>query len=124
MISRWGVAVGTTDFDYVQNILGVDNAAVFDDQAGVFQALQGGQLDEYLSGGTEEGQDGTAAPSGAATPSGEGTAPGEAPSSSAPAADDSGSADDESGGPGTSGSATPDGASTAPVVPVNPCVGA
>lgn len=88
------------------------------------QALQGGQLDEYLSGGTEEGQDGTAAPSGAATPSGEGTAPGEAPSSSAPAADDSGSADDESGGPGTSGSATPDGASTAPVVPVNPCVGA
>ena len=43
--ARWGVAVGTTDFDYVQNILGVDNAAVFDDQAGVFQALQGGQID-------------------------------------------------------------------------------
>ena len=43
--AKWGVAVGTTDFDYVQNILGVDNAAVFDDQAGVFQALQGGQID-------------------------------------------------------------------------------
>jgi polar amino acid transport system substrate-binding protein len=43
--ARWGVAVGTTDFDYVQNILGVDNASVFDDQAGVFQALQGGQID-------------------------------------------------------------------------------
>ncbi|HZY67537.1 MAG TPA: transporter substrate-binding domain-containing protein, partial [Devosia sp.] len=43
--ARWGVAVGTTDFDYVTNILGIDNAAVYDDQAGVFQALQGGQID-------------------------------------------------------------------------------
>src|SRR5690349_1224690 len=43
--AKWGVAVGTTDFDYVQNILGIDNASVFDDQAGVFQALQGGQID-------------------------------------------------------------------------------
>jgi len=42
--ARWGVAVGTTDFDYVQNILGIDNASVYDDQAGVFQALQGGQI--------------------------------------------------------------------------------
>ncbi len=47
--ARWGVAVGTTDFDYVTNILGVDNAAVYDDQAGVFQALQGGQIDATVA---------------------------------------------------------------------------
>lgn len=90
------------------------------------QALQDDRLEEYLSGGTEEGQDGPATPSGAATPSGEATSP------SAPGADGTGSPDDASGGPGTSGSATPGdgsagtpgGASTAPVVPVNPCAGA
>lgn len=42
---RWGVALGTTDLDYVEDILGVDNAAVYDDQVGVFQALQGRQID-------------------------------------------------------------------------------
>ncbi len=47
--ARWGVAVGTTDFDYVTNILGVADAAVFDDQAGVFQALQGGQIDATVA---------------------------------------------------------------------------
>ena len=47
--ARWGVAVGTTDFDYVTNILGVANAAVYDDQAGVFQALQGGQIDATVA---------------------------------------------------------------------------
>jgi polar amino acid transport system substrate-binding protein len=47
--ARWGVAVGTTDFDYVSNILGIDNAAVYDDQAGVFQALQGGQIDATVA---------------------------------------------------------------------------
>lgn len=47
--ARWGVAVGTTDFDYVTNILGIDNAAVYDDQVGVFQALQGGQIDATVA---------------------------------------------------------------------------
>jgi len=47
--ARWGVAVGTTDFDYVTNVLGIDNAAVYDDQAGVFQALQGGQIDATVA---------------------------------------------------------------------------
>jgi polar amino acid transport system substrate-binding protein len=47
--AKWGVAVGTTDFDYVTNVLGIDNAAVFDDQAGVFQALQGGQIDATIA---------------------------------------------------------------------------
>lgn len=47
--ARWGVAVGTTDFDYVTNVLGIDNASVYDDQAGVFQALQGGQIDATVA---------------------------------------------------------------------------
>src|SRR6478609_7447435 len=47
--AKWGVAVGTTDFDYVTHVLGIDNAAVYDDQAGVFQALQGGQIDASLA---------------------------------------------------------------------------
>jgi polar amino acid transport system substrate-binding protein len=47
--ARWGVAIGTTDFDYVQDVLGVEDAAVYDDQAGVFQALQGGQIDATIA---------------------------------------------------------------------------
>lgn len=47
--ARWGVAVGTTDYDYVTNILGIADAAVYDDQAGVFQALQGGQIDATVA---------------------------------------------------------------------------
>lgn len=47
--ARWGVAVGTTDFDYVEKILKIDNAKVYDDQAAVFQALQGGQIDATLT---------------------------------------------------------------------------
>src|SRR5690606_9219766 len=43
------VAIGTTDNDYVTNILGVETPAVFDDQAGVFQALQGGQIDATVA---------------------------------------------------------------------------
>jgi polar amino acid transport system substrate-binding protein len=47
--ARWGVAIGTTDNDYVEKILGVEAPAVFDDQAGVFQALQGGQIDATIA---------------------------------------------------------------------------
>ncbi len=43
--SRWGATIGTTDLDYLENILGVTNVAVYDDQAGTFQALQGGLID-------------------------------------------------------------------------------
>lgn len=43
--ANWGVAVGTTDLTYLQDILGINDAAVYDDQVGVFQALQGGQID-------------------------------------------------------------------------------
>lgn len=41
----WGATIGTTDLDYIENILGVTDVAVFDDQAGTFQALLGGQID-------------------------------------------------------------------------------
>lgn len=43
--ATWGATIGTTDLDYIENILGVSDVAVFDDQAGTFQALLGGQID-------------------------------------------------------------------------------
>jgi polar amino acid transport system substrate-binding protein len=43
--ARWGAAIGTTDLAYLENVMGVAGAAVFDDQSGVFQAMQGGQID-------------------------------------------------------------------------------
>ena len=43
--ARWGATIGTTDLDYLENILRIRNAAVYDDQAGTFQALQGGLID-------------------------------------------------------------------------------
>lgn len=43
--ARWGVTIGTTDLDYLENILGIKNAQVFDDQSGTFQALQGRFID-------------------------------------------------------------------------------
>jgi polar amino acid transport system substrate-binding protein len=47
--ARWGVAIGTTDLDYVENVLGITNAAVYNDQAGVFQAMQAGQIDATVT---------------------------------------------------------------------------
>ncbi len=43
--ANWGATIGTTDLDYLENILGIEDVAVFDDQAGTFQALEGGQID-------------------------------------------------------------------------------
>jgi polar amino acid transport system substrate-binding protein len=43
--ANWGAAIGTTDLTYIEDIIGASDVAVFDDQAGVFQALQGGQID-------------------------------------------------------------------------------
>ncbi len=47
--ARWGATIGTTDLDYLENILGVSNVAVFDDQAGTFQAMQGGLIDATVA---------------------------------------------------------------------------
>ncbi|MFN4272594.1 MAG: transporter substrate-binding domain-containing protein [Aliihoeflea sp.] len=46
--ARWGAAIGTTDLTYLENVLGVEGAAVYDDQIGVFQAMQAGQIDGTL----------------------------------------------------------------------------
>jgi polar amino acid transport system substrate-binding protein len=43
--ARWGATIGTTDLDYIENRIGATDVAVFDDQAGTFQALLGGQID-------------------------------------------------------------------------------
>jgi polar amino acid transport system substrate-binding protein len=43
--AKWGATIGTTDLDYIENRIGADNVAVFDDQVGTFQALLGGQID-------------------------------------------------------------------------------
>jgi len=42
--AEWGATIGTTDLDYIENRIGVEDVAVFDDQSGVFQALLGGQI--------------------------------------------------------------------------------
>ena len=41
----WGATIGTTDLEYIENRIGAEDVAVFDDQVGVFQALLGGQID-------------------------------------------------------------------------------
>lgn len=43
--ARWGATIGTTDLTYLEEVLGVDIPAVYDDQIGVFQALQANQID-------------------------------------------------------------------------------
>ena len=43
--ARWGATIGTTDLDYIENVIGVDDVAVFSEQVGTFQALLGGQID-------------------------------------------------------------------------------
>lgn len=43
--ARWGVTLGTTDADYLENILGITDAAVYNQQVDVFLAMQSGQID-------------------------------------------------------------------------------
>jgi polar amino acid transport system substrate-binding protein len=43
--ANWGATIGTTDLDYIENIIGAEGVAVFDDQATTFQALLGGNID-------------------------------------------------------------------------------
>ncbi len=46
---RWGAVIGTTDNDYLVNILGVTDAAIYNEQVDVFQALQAGQIDATIA---------------------------------------------------------------------------
>jgi polar amino acid transport system substrate-binding protein len=43
--ANWGATIGTTDLTYIEDIIGATDVAVYDDQAGTFQALQAGQID-------------------------------------------------------------------------------
>ena len=43
--AKWGATIGTSDLDYIEKVLGVKDVAVFNDQAGTFQALLGKQID-------------------------------------------------------------------------------
>jgi len=47
--ARWGAAIGTTDMAYLENVMGVEDVAVYDDQIGVFQAMQAGQIDATVT---------------------------------------------------------------------------
>lgn len=47
--ARWGAAIGTTDLAYLEGVLGATNVAVYDDQVGVFQAMQAGQIDATVA---------------------------------------------------------------------------
>ena len=42
---QWGATIGTTDLDYIENIIGAENVKVFNDQVGTFQALLANQID-------------------------------------------------------------------------------
>ncbi len=42
---RWGATIGTTDMDYIENTIGVEDIAVYNDQISTFQALLAGQID-------------------------------------------------------------------------------
>lgn len=46
--ARWGATLGTTDNDYLVNILDIDDAAIFNEQVDVFQAMKAGQIDGTL----------------------------------------------------------------------------
>ena len=48
--ARWGATIGTVELDYIENVIGVDDVAVFDDQIGTFQGLLAGQVDATAIG--------------------------------------------------------------------------
>ncbi|MEZ5376755.1 MAG: ABC transporter substrate-binding protein [Acidimicrobiales bacterium] len=41
----WGATIGTTDLDYIENTLGIEDVAVYDTQADVLSAMAAGQID-------------------------------------------------------------------------------
>ena len=43
--AKWGATIGTADLAYIENIIGAEDVAVYNDQAGTFQALLAGQID-------------------------------------------------------------------------------
>jgi polar amino acid transport system substrate-binding protein len=47
--ASWGATVGTTDLDYLENVIGIEDVAVFNDQAAVFLALSAGEIDATVA---------------------------------------------------------------------------
>jgi len=47
--ANWGATIGTTDLDYLENVLGIEGVAVFNDQAAVFLALAAGTIDATVA---------------------------------------------------------------------------
>ena len=47
--ARWGATIGTTDLIYLEQVLGIADVAVYDDQNGVFQAMRAGQIDATVA---------------------------------------------------------------------------
>jgi polar amino acid transport system substrate-binding protein len=43
--ARWGAVIGTTDLQYMETVIGLSDVKVYNDQVGVFQALQAKQID-------------------------------------------------------------------------------
>ena len=47
--AEWGATIGTTDLDYLENVIGIEDVAVFNDQAAVFLALSAGEIDATVA---------------------------------------------------------------------------
>lgn len=47
--ANWGATIGTTDLDYLENVIGIEDVAIFNDQAAVFLALSAGQIDATVA---------------------------------------------------------------------------
>lgn len=47
---RWGATIGTIELDYIEKIIGVEDVAVYNDQAATFQALLSNQIDATVIG--------------------------------------------------------------------------
>jgi len=47
--ANWGATIGTTDLDYLENVIGITDVAVFNDQAAVFLALSAGVIDATVA---------------------------------------------------------------------------
>lgn len=43
--ATWGATIGTTDLDYIENVLGIDDVAVYNTQADTISAMNAGQID-------------------------------------------------------------------------------
>lgn len=48
--ARWGATIGTIEYDYLEQVVGVTDIAVFDDQAATFQGLLADQIDATVIG--------------------------------------------------------------------------